>query len=141
MSQILIAQLNAAKFLVGPDLTRLMGAGDDYFEITQGSDIGSAVGGIQGDVMLMTRIQNLYNASLTLIPAAAAVGTLLSLAQLGAEFPVKVNFNDFEFVGVGIVQNVGAWAASLGATSRTITLLMAYQSGNIETGVGRTAIV
>lgn len=141
MSQILIAQLNAAKFFVGPDLTRLMGAGDDYFEITQSSDIGSGIGGIQGDVMLTNRIQNLYNASLTLIPASGAVGTLLSLAALGAEFPVKVNFNDFEFVGVAIVQNVGAWAASLGATSRTITLLMAYQSGNIETGVGRTAVV
>ena len=32
------------------------------------------VPGIQGDVMLTNRIQNLYNASLTLIPASSAVG-------------------------------------------------------------------
>lgn len=141
MSQILVAQLNAAKFFVGPDLDRLQGAGDDYFTISQGSDIGSGVGGIQGDVMLVTRTQNMYNASVVCMPASAAVATLLRLAALGAEFPVKVQFNDFSFVGVAIVQNVGEWVASLTATSRTITLIMAYQSGNIETGVGRAAVV
>ena len=141
MSQILVAQLNAAKFFVGPDLIRLEGAGEDYFEITQGSDVGSAVDGIQGDVMLIVRNQNRYNATLTLIPASSAVGVLLELAALGVEFPVKIAFNDFSFVGVAIVQNVGSWVASGTAPARTISLIMVRQSGDVTVGIGRAAIV
>lgn len=141
MSQILVAQLNAAKFFVGPDLIRLEGAGDDYFEITQGSDVGSSVSGIQGDVMLIVRNQNQYNATLTLVPASSAVAVLLSLAELGVEFPVKIAFNAFSFVGVAIVQNVGSWVASGTAPARTISLIMVRQSGDVTVGIGRVAIV
>ena len=130
--------LNAAKFFTGPDLGRLRGAADDYFMIAKASDVGAGVGGIQGDVMLVTRSQNLYTATLTLMQSSAAVTTLLALSAIGGSFPVKVEFNDYSFVGWAIVQNEGELAASLGTLTRTIVLAMGYVSGNIATGSGRT---
>lgn len=38
---------------------------------------------------------------------------------------------------VAVVQNTGELAASLGTTTRTITLAMAYISGNVYAGSGR----
>jgi hypothetical protein len=139
MSQILAVQLNAAKFLVGPKLSRLEGAVEDYFTISSTSDVGSIMGGIQGDVMIVNRLQNAYTASVTVMQASRAVGTLLSL--VGVYFNTKVSFNDFQFNGVGVITNLGDWTASLGTLTRTFTLGLAYQSGNILTGIGAVAEV
>ncbi len=141
MSQITVAQLNAAKIFVGADLDRLEGAAEDFFSIELGSDVGSAVDGIHGDVMLIVRQQNRYNASITLIPASDAVKKLLRLTALGVEFLFKCSFNDFNFTGVAIVQNPGAWVASLASGPRVMTLILVRQSGNVETGIGRLAAV
>ena len=130
--------LNAAKFLVGPKLERLRGAADDYFTISRASDVGAIMGGIQGDVMLSSRDQNAYTASITMMQSSSAVRTLLDLQALGVAFPVAVEFNDFTFNGWAVVVNTGDVAASLGTTTRTITLGMAYQSGNVNSGVGKT---
>lgn len=45
---ITATNLNAAKFFVGADLTRLRGAADDFFKITKASDVGGGIGGIKG---------------------------------------------------------------------------------------------
>jgi hypothetical protein len=134
MAQIINLQLNNAKFFVGPKLIRLQGAADDYFTISLGSDVGAGMGGIQGDVMLSTREQNLYTASLTLLQGSAAIGTLLGLKR--NYFKVKIGFNDFSFNGKAVLVSVGDWVASLGTQTRTMTLAMAYESGNVDTGVG-----
>jgi len=135
---ILAAQLNAAKFFVGPELTRLRGAADDYFTISLASDLGVGVGGIQGDTMLVTRSQNLYTASLTLLQASAAIGTLLSLSE--SNFSVKVQYNDFSLVGEAVIMNVGDWAAWLGTTTRVITMAIAKVAGNTSVGIGTTIL-
>ena len=131
--------LNAAKFLVGPKLIPLRGAADDFFVISQLSDVGAVQGGIQGDVLLVSRVQNAYTAAITVNQASAAIGTLLNLGALGTEFPVAIEYNDYTFNGWAIVMNTGDVAASLGTTTRTITLGLAYQSGNVNSGVGRVA--
>ncbi len=132
---ITATNLNAAKFFVGPALTRLRGAADDFFKITKASDVGGMVGGIQGDVALFSRSQNGYIGELTLQQSSAAVSTLL---QLGEEFAVKVEFNDYSFIGFAVIQNEGDLVASLGTMTRVITLAMAYVSGNVASGSGRT---
>ena len=133
-AEIVSFQLNAAKFFVGPDLTRLFGAADDFFTISLGSDIGGGIGGIQGDVMLFTREQNLYTGTLTVLQGSAAIGTLLALKRNW--FAVKIGFNDFSFNGWAVIQSAGDWAASQGTLTRTMVLAMAYESGNVDTGVG-----
>ena len=132
--------LNAARFLVGPKRVPLRGAADDFFVISQLSDVGAIQGGIQGDVLLISRSQNGYTASITVNQASPAIGTLLGLAALGNEFPVSIEFNDYTFNGFAVVMSTGDVAASLGTTTRTITLGMAYQTGNVNSGVGRTAV-
>jgi hypothetical protein len=135
---ITATNLNAAKFFVGSDLTRLRGAADDFFKITKASDVGGMVGGIQGDVALFSRSQNGYIGELTLQQSSAAVSTLLQLSVVGETFPVKVEFNDYSFVGFAVIQNEGDLVASLGTMTRVITLAMAYVSGNVASGSGRT---
>lgn len=134
MAEITKALLNNAKFFVGSKLQRLRGAAEDYFTVSKASDVGSSVGGIQGDVMHIVRQQNLYTATLTLISASKAVGVLLALQ--GNSFPVKVEFNDFTLNGSGIITNVGDWVASLTGTTRNISMNIAYISGNVLTGIG-----
>lgn len=138
MAQIINLNLNASKFFVGPKLTKLEGAADDYFTISLASDLGAGMGGIQGDVMLVTRTQNLYNGTLTVMQGSAAVGTLLSLKN--SYFKTKISFNDFSFNGKSVIVNIGDWVASLGTLTRTITLAMAYESGNVDVGVGAIAV-
>jgi len=135
---ITATNLNAAKFFVGPALARLRGAADDFFKITKASDVGGGIGGIQGDVALFSRSQALYVGELTLQQSAAAVGTLLTLSAVGEPFAVKVEFNDYSFNGWAVVQNEGDLVASLGTMTRVITLAMAYVSGNVASGSGRT---
>lgn len=130
------AQLNAAKFLVGPNKKRLKGAAEDFWSIATMGDTGTVVQGCQGDVMLVSNVVNAYTASITVHQASPAVGDLLKL--IGNSFPVAVSMNDFSFVGFAIVTNPGEWVAGLGTSTRTITLGMAYVSGNITTGVGET---
>ena len=89
-------------------------------------------------VPLFSRSQNLYMGELTLQQSAQAVTTLLQLSAIGEEFPVKVEFNDYSFVGFAVIQNEGDLVASLGTMTRVITLAMAYVSGNVASGSGRT---
>lgn len=133
------ALLNSAKIFVGPDLTRLRGAGDDYFTISLASDLAAGVGGIQGDTMLVVREQNLYNCSLVLMPASAAIGVLLGLKA--NTFPFKASYGKFSLVGQAVLVNAGDWAASLGATARTMTLAIAKEGGNTDVGIGEIITV
>lgn len=130
--------LNAAKVLVGPKLTPLRGAADDFFTLGKASDVGGAIGGIQGDVALFSRIQNQWDMEFTLIQSSAAIGTLLTLGAQGVAFPIAVEYNDFTFNGFAMIKNEGTTAASLGTLTRTISLVLAYQSGNVATGIGST---
>jgi len=70
--------------------------------------------------------------------SAQAVTTLLQLSAVGEEFAVKVEFNDYSFIGFAVIQNEGDLVASLGTMTRVITLAMAYVSGNVASGSGRT---
>lgn len=74
--------------------------------------VGVGIGGIQGDVMLVTRSQNLYTGTLTLMQSSAAVTALLVLSAAGQSFPVKVEFNDYSFIGYAVIMNEGELAAS-----------------------------
>jgi hypothetical protein len=130
--------LNAAKFLIGPSLVRVKGAADDIFTIAKMSDVGSAQGGVQGDVMLVTRSQNGYLGTLTCMQASAAVTTILTIAAPGEAFLVKFSFNDYSFNGWAVIQNEGEVVASLASPPRVITLAMAYVSGNVNSGSGYT---
>jgi hypothetical protein len=49
-----------------------------------------------------------------------------------------VEFNDYSFIGFAVIQNEGDLVASLGTMTRVITLAMAYVSGNVASGSGRT---
>ena len=74
--------LNSAKVLVGPKQVVLRGAADDYFDVSKASDIGSMISGIQGDTTLVSRIQNGYNCTLTLMQGSGAIKTLLDLGDV-----------------------------------------------------------
>lgn len=129
-------QLNAAKFLVGPNKKRLKGAAEDFFTIATMGDTGTVVQGMQGDVMLVSNIVAAYTATITVQQASQATAVLLSL--IGNQFPVAISFNDFSFIGFAVVTNPGEWVAGLATSSRTFTLGMAYVSGNITSGIGET---
>lgn len=133
------ARIVDAKTFVGAAQTPLYGAGDqDYFSIALSGDIGSAVAGVQGDVMLVQRQNNLYVVTYTFLGASQAVTTLLQLAAIGSAFPFKVSYNDFSLLGWANVQSVGEWVASVGTTSRTIVLNVAKVSGATDKSIGRT---
>lgn len=127
-------QLNAAKFLVGANKTRLKGAAEDFFTITTMGDTGAVVQGMQGDVMLVSNVVAAYTASVTVIQGSAATSTLLKL--IGNQFPVAISFNDFSFLGFAVITNPGEWVAALGTSTRVFSLGMAYVSGNITSGIG-----
>src|SRR3989304_5690394 len=96
--------LNAARVLIGSKLVSLRGAADDFFTLGKASDVGGALGGIQGDVMLSKRVQNQWTMTLTLIQSSAAIGTILGVSATEDTFPIAVEFNDFTFNGFGVVQ-------------------------------------
>lgn len=127
-------QLNAAKFLVGANKSRLKGSAEDFFTITTMGDTGAVVQGMQGDVMLVSNVVAAYTASVTVIQGSAATSKLLSL--IGNQFPVAISFNDFSFLGFAVVTNPGEWVAALGTSTRVFSLGMAYVSGNITSGIG-----
>lgn len=129
-------RLSDATVQVGPDLVTLEGAGEDKFTFGPAGDVGSAISGIDGDVTLVLRRQNLWMLSLTLIQASPAVTTLLGLYALQMAFPISVKYGEFTFQGFAFFANLGEVAASLGTTTRTITLNCAYQSGNINAAPG-----
>ncbi len=132
--------LNSAKVLVGPKQVVLRGAADDYYDVSKASDIGSMISGIQGDTTLVSRIQNGYNCTLTLMQGSGAIKTLLDLGDAGASWPISISFDDFNLVGLALVANTGSAVASLGTLTRTITLVIAYQSGDVNSPVGRNAV-
>lgn len=132
--------LNSAKVLVGPKQVRLRGAADDFFDVTKASDIGGMIGGIQGDVTLFSRIQNGYNCTLTLMQGSGAIKILNDLADAGAAWPISITYDDFNLVGWAVMVNNGSATASLGTLTRTMTLAIAYQSGDVNSGVGRDVV-
>lgn len=129
--------LNNARVLVGPKKEALRGAADDFFVISPGGDVGGMVTGIQGDVTLFTRLQNGENIAFTFMQGSSAIKVLLRLARVGEAFPIAIDYDDYGFNGWAVLVNKGDVAASLGTMTRTITLAMAYQSGNVDTGIGR----
>jgi hypothetical protein len=138
-AEIKEARLVDAKIFVGPQLERLRGAGDgDYFSIALGGDTGSAVSGVQGDVMLVQRLQNLYVATHTFIGASRAVAAILEQYETGVAFLYKASYNDFTITAWANVGSVGEWVASAGTLSRTMVLNLAKISGNTAASVGRT---
>jgi len=130
--------LNAAKVLIGSKLVSLRGAADDFFTLGKSGDVGGGIKGVQGDVALFDSENNLWIQTFTLIQSSAAIGTILRVKATERTFPIAVEYNDFTFNGFGVVQNEGEVAASLGTMTRTIVLALAYQSGNVTTGIGET---
>lgn len=129
--------LNSAKVLVGPKQVRLRGAADDFFSVERASDIGGMIQGVQGDVTLFTRAAGGYNCTLTLMQASNSIKILNDLADAGAAWPISISYDDFNLVGWAVMVNSGAATASLGTLTRTMTLAIAYQSGDVNSGVGR----
>lgn len=138
MPQITEARLNDARFFAGPNLTRLWGASDDFFSIEVAGEVGAIVSGIQGDTMGKTRLRSDFTCAFTFIEVCQAVDTLLGLWQAGGMFPIQCAYNDFSFVGFGLMITPGPWAASMSNSTRPMTLGLIRQSGNTYRGVGRT---
>jgi len=132
--------LNTAKVIVGPKRVTLRGAGDDFFSVEKASDIGGMIQGIQGDVTLFTRVSNGYNCTLTLMQGSSAIRVLNDLADAGSAWPISISYDDFNLVGWAVVVNNGAAANSLGTLTRTFTLAIAYQSGDVNSPVGRNVV-
>ena len=138
MPQITEQNLNAARFFAGPNLTRLWGAAEDFFSIEIGGETGAIVSGIQGDTMAKTRTRSDFTCAFNFIEVCQAVDVLLGLWQVGGLFPVQCAFNDFSFVGFGLMITPGPWAASMSNNTRPMTIGMIRQSGNTYRSVGTT---
>lgn len=137
MPEIVRASVSAAKIFVGPELKRVMGAADEYFSIEYAGDLGAVVQGAQGDSMHVGMDVNTFTMPIQVLPASSAVATILEARALtGNMFPIKVNFNDFSFVGWATLINAGAWTATTTPGARTMTLGLTYVSGNIGVGIG-----
>lgn len=137
MPAIIELRLTDAEFLVGPNLDRLDGFGDDKFTLAPASDVGSAMGGVGGDTMHVFRVQNLWVANITFMTAGTGITQLLALHALQVMFPVKVSYGDFVLVGVASMQNLGELAASLGNPPRTMVMNISKISGNTDVSPGR----
>lgn len=129
-------RLADATVQVGPALTRLDGFGEDIFSLEPASDVGSALGGVQGDGMFVSREQNVYVATFTFMQASDGVTLLLALHATKSPFKVNFAFGDFTLFGAGHMMNLGAWAASLGTLTRTMTMNVYKISGNTEVSIG-----
>lgn len=137
MAAIIELRLTDAEFLVGANLERLDGFGDDKFTLGLASDVGSAMGGVGGDTMHTFRVQNLWVANITFMTAGNGITQLLQLHALQVMFPVKVTYGEFRLVGVASMQNVGEVAASLGNPPRTMVMNISKISGNTDVSPGR----
>jgi hypothetical protein len=136
MPAITDIRLTDALVQVGPGLTRLDGFGDDKFTLAPASDVGSAVGGIDGDVMFVGRIQNLWVMTITFLTAAPGINTLLLLHAAQAAFPFSCTYGNFNLTGYAKMMNLGEVVASLGTTTRTMTMNVAKVSGNTDVAPG-----
>lgn len=136
------ARLIDARPLVGAKQDVLQGAGpDDFFSIELSGPVGTAVGGVQGDAMLVQQVRSLYVATFTFLGACSGVDLLLDLSEAGAAFLFSVTYNDFSLKGAANVMDVGAWVASAGNNTRTMTLNIVKISGNTNKSIGRTVTV
>lgn len=134
-------RLTDATILVGPDRVPVQGYGEDKFTFGPVGDVGSAISGVDGDVTLVLRKQNLWVLNITLTQGALGVGTLMGLYALQTSFALDVKYGAFTFSGFAWFQNIGEVAASLGTTSRSFVLNCAYVSGNITGAPGNSLTV
>lgn len=142
MAEIKQAQLIDARIKVGAEQTTLGGAGpDDYFSIEADGDFGTMVTGVQGDVMLVNQVRVGYRCTVTFMGACSGVDKLLELAEAGAPFLFSCNYNDFSLTGAANVGNVGAWVASAGNNTRTMTINVAKISGATDKSIGKSVNV
>ena len=141
MPAIYEIRLTDAIFQAGPGLTRVEGFGDDMFSLEPASDVGQIMTGVLGDVMGVHRLQTAWIGSLTFFTASQGVTLLNSLYSLRTMFPVNVQYGNFSLVGFGIMINLGAVAAGLGTTTRTMTMGIAKVSGNTDAAPGNVVQV
>lgn len=125
-----------ALVLVGPQQVQLQGFGDDLFTLAPGTDEGSAISGAQGDVLLVSKINNLYVLTLTFFTASQGITTILNLHQTLGVWPISVAYGDFNMTGFGSLMNRGELTASLGNLTRTMTINIANVAGNINAAPG-----
>lgn len=137
MPAIIELRLTDAEFLVGPNLEQLQGFGDDKFTLAPATDVGSAMGGVNGDTMHVFRIQNLWVANITFMTAGTGITQLLTLHDLQTVFPVKITYGEFSLVGFGSMQSLGEMAVALGNTTRTMVMNISKVSGNTSVSPGR----
>ena len=137
MAEITSANLNAARILIGPKKTRVLGAAEDFWSLEFMGDVGALLAGLQGDTMHVIRQNNAFTLNLNLMPASSAVRTVLNQWATGIPFGIAIDFNDFNFVGIATLINAGAWAANGTPAPRAMTLGLSYISGNLQSGIGR----
>jgi hypothetical protein len=136
------ARLGDANVFVGAKQEQLRGAGpDDYFSVEANGDYGTMVSGIQEDVMLVQQRRSGFVATFTFIGACSGVDKLLDFADKAAAFLINITYNDFSLSGYANVMNIGAWVASSGTNTRTITVNIAKVSGATNRSIGRTVEV
>jgi hypothetical protein len=129
-------RLTDALVQVGAPFVTLGGFGDDKFTLAPASDVGSAVGGVDGDVMFVGRRQNLWIMTITFLNASSGITTLQALNSLQVAFPFSCTYGDFSLVGFAKMMNLGELTASLGTTTRTMTMNVAKVSGNTDAAPG-----
>lgn len=142
LPEIKEARLADAKVFVGSKQEELRGAGpEDFFSVEASGDFGSMVVGVQEDVMLTQIRRAGFIATFTFIGACSGVDRLLEFADKGAAFPIGINYNDFTINGAANVMNIGAWVASAGTLTRTITVNIARIAGDLTKGIGKSVSV
>lgn len=141
MAAITEINLTDAKIYVGAQMKLLDGFGEEKFSCVPAADRGSLVSGVDGDTMHMIRNNRAWTLTLTLLIASPAVSVVLGLQSLGVVFPIKIEYGDWNLVGVANVINEGDVAAGLGTTTRTITLGVSKISGDTDVAPGRVVQV
>lgn len=129
-------RLTDALVQVGPTFAQLQGFGDDMFTLAPSSDVGLAMGGVQGDTMHVQRLQNLWTFTITTLVASSAITLLSTLHETLGLFPFKCSYGDFNLQGFMSMTNLGEMAAGLGATTRTMTGGVSKVSGNTLSSPG-----
>lgn len=136
------ARLADAKVFVGAKQEELRGAGpEDFFSVEAVGDFGAMQVGVQEDVMLTQIRRAGFVATFTFLGACSGVNKLLELADKGSAFAIGINYNDFTINGAANVMNIGAWVASAGTATRTITVNIARIAGDLTKGIGKTVSV
>ena len=141
MAEITSANLNAARVLIGPKKTRVLGAAEDFWSLEFMGDIGALLSGVQGDTMHVIRMNNAFTFNLNVMPASSAVRTVLTQWATGIPFAIAIDFNDFSFNGIASLINAGAWAANGTTAPRALQMGLSYISGNLLAGIGEVVNV